>query len=418
MTTTVETLPITDTRTPADGDQLIDEVKRAYERDTAIYPVGGGTHLGLGMPARREGIKLSLESLHQIIDYPARDMTITVQPGITMRQLSETLAAEGQRLPVDVPSADRATLGGAVATNTSGPRRYGSGTLRDYVIGISAVDGCGRPFRGGGRVVKNVAGYDFCKLLTGSLGTLGVISQLTLKLKPLPERSLLMACDVDNLDQAEQLLARLVHSQTSPAAVELLAGPAWEEDAPPANVGDAAKLVVGLEGTDLEVTWMESQLRAEWHDAGVSDKQIHVSKEDDAVVLWQRLVDFPATGDSPLVLKASVVPGGTTAIVATAREVDPGCSIQAHAGNGVVIIRCSKFPEAGLSRALAGSLLPAATRQHGNIVVLSNPSGAEMTRQIVWGGIDVPYWLMTRIKKEFDPKNLLNPDRFVYDRTD
>src|SRR6478736_2819398 len=121
--------------------------------------------------------------------YPARDMTITVQAGVTIARLRDVLKAEGQQLPVDVPFPDRATLGGAVATNASGPRRFGHGTLRDYVIGISVVDDRGEEMKGGGRVVKNVAGYDLMKLYTGSLGTLGIITQLTLKVKPRPEAS-------------------------------------------------------------------------------------------------------------------------------------------------------------------------------------------------------------------------------------
>ena len=101
--------------------------------------------------------------------------------------LKQTLASEGLMLPLDVPQQEAATLGGVIATNTNGPRRFGLGTVRDYVIGIEAVNGKGQLFHGGGRVVKNVAGYDFCKLLTGSMGTLGVITQATVKLKPIPE---------------------------------------------------------------------------------------------------------------------------------------------------------------------------------------------------------------------------------------
>src|SRR5262249_13131056 len=143
-----------------------------------------------------------LRGLHQVIDYPARDMTITVQAGITIAKLQEVLHAENQRLPVDVPLADRATLGGVLATNTSGPRRYGFGTLRDYVIGISAVNDLGEEIKVGGRVVKNVAGYDLCKLFIGSLGTLGIISQVTLKLRPLPEEQafVTLGCRTTNLE--------------------------------------------------------------------------------------------------------------------------------------------------------------------------------------------------------------------------
>ena len=111
-----------------------------------------------------------------MIDYPARDMTITVQAGITLGRLQDLLAAENQRLPIDVPRADRATLGGGLAVNVSGPRRFGCGTLRDYVIGISIVNDEGQEIKAGGRVVKNVAGYDLCKLHVGALGTLGVIT--------------------------------------------------------------------------------------------------------------------------------------------------------------------------------------------------------------------------------------------------
>ena len=125
-------------------------------------------------------------------------------------------------------ASDRA-LGGVIATNASGPRRYGQGTIRDYVIGITAVDGRGVEFHGGGRVVKNVAGYDFCKLLTGSLGTLGVITQVTLKVKPRPRVSSLVACDVASFEEAEKLLAAFGQSRTTPTAIELLSGPAWNE---------------------------------------------------------------------------------------------------------------------------------------------------------------------------------------------
>ncbi len=131
-----------------------------------------------------------------------------------------------------MPQPAAATLGGVVATAFSGPRRYGYGTMRDYVIGITAVDGRGTPFKAGGRVVKNVAGYDFCKLLTGSLGTLGVITQVTLKVRPLPERSRVSGVRTARSDAvAERLLAALVDSATTPTAVELLLGPRWREHA-------------------------------------------------------------------------------------------------------------------------------------------------------------------------------------------
>jgi glycolate oxidase FAD binding subunit len=407
-------LPIKQMASPATQSNLAAAVREAFENGTPLYPIGGGTCLDFGLPAKAEGQGLWLEKLDRVVDYPARDMTVTVEAGVKMKTLANMLAKERQRLPVDVPQAEQATIGGVVATNWNGPRRYGEGSLRDFVIGVSAVDGRGQPFKGGGRVVKNVAGYDFCKLLTGSMGTLGVITQVTLRLKPIPEQSALVACSVPNAETAERLLAGMVTSKITSSAVELLAGPAWRADPALADLdgssSDAVYLVIGLEGTGPEVEYMVRQLSAEWAELGI-DSPLMVGQ---SAALWQRLIEFSAAGDSPLVLKANVAPSGTTAIVDAARRVDANCSIQAHAGNGIVIIKLSSFPSEGLSRALVGGLQPAAAAHHGQVIVLSNPSGAEMTHQSVWGATDSPLELMSEVKRRFDPNNILNRGRFVY----
>lgn len=398
---------------PADQAAVAAAVREAYEARTAIYPIGGGTSLGCGMPARQEGIGLSLASVKGVVDYPARDMTITVEAGITMRQLAETLATERQRLPIDVPQADRATLGGVIATNFSGPRRYSQGTIRDYVIGITAVDGRGVPFSGGGRVVKNVAGYDFCKLLCGSLGTLGVITQVTLKLKPQPQASGFLAASVPDMQTAEALLAGLIRSQTTPAAIELLSGPAWRNDpalAPLAGEA-AAVLVVGLEGTKTEVDWMLNRLRMEWQEQGL--RRIHQPSVDQVEPLWQRLTEFPAAA-SAAVLKANVVPSAVCGYMELLRSVDPECSLQAHAGNGIVLARMASLAGSELSQAIVKKLQPAARQAGGNIVVLAAGEGLESTRQAIWGSAPDDLRVMQAVKQQFDPLNLLNPGRFVY----
>ena len=408
------TLPVKTTLEPADQAEVVEKVRQAYADETPLYIVGGGTSLDYGLPARDPGIALSVARLNRVVDYPARDLTVTVEAGMTMQSLADLLAKERQRLPIDVPQADRATIGGVVATNFNGPRRYGQGTVRDHVIGITAVDGRGETFKGGGRVVKNVAGYDFCKLLTGSLGTLGVITQVTLKLKPAVEQSRLMACVVRDAADAERMLAALSSSKTTPVAVELLAGPDWEANRSLTAVGKAPAggmyIVAGLEGTAAEVEWMCSQLSDEWTQLGVEMP----FPLGNSAALWRDLIEFPAAGNSPLVLKSSVVPSGTAAMVAAARRIDPQVSVQAHAGNGVAIVKFSTFPSEGLSRAIVGNLQPAAARYHGSISVLSNPSGSEMTHQSVWGGLDAPFELMTEVKRRFDPKDLLNRGRFVY----
>jgi FAD/FMN-containing dehydrogenase len=155
---------------------------------------------------------------------------------------------------------------------------------------------------------------------------------------------------------------------------------------------------------------MTHQLAREWDDLGIAEPQAIGQSAD----LWRRLIEFPAAGESPLVVKASVAASGTTAFLEAARRVDPQCSLQAHAGNGVVIVRFAKFPPQGLSRALIGDLLPIATAHQGQVLVLSNPGGAEMTHVSVWGTASASLDLMAAVKRKFDPQDILNRGRFVY----
>ncbi len=298
MTTVLNELPLTETRTPMDVAAAIDVVRECFESDTAIYTLGGGTSLDWGLPAKRPGVGLVTTVLGRVIDYPARDMTVTVEAGVRVAELQALLAGERQRLPVDCPIPETATLGGMVAMNASGARRFGNGTLRDYVIGISAVDGHGIAFKAGGRVVKNVAGYDFCKLLTGSAGTLAVITQVTLKVRPLPDISTFVVAPVVSLEQAERVLAALVRSRATPAAIELLLGAPWQNDPALGDLrpGELGYLIAGLEGMETEVRWLTPTVINEWRllfdDGGAHSPEIREVAQAEVEALWRRLADF------------------------------------------------------------------------------------------------------------------------------
>jgi glycolate oxidase FAD binding subunit len=385
-----------------------DLVRRAAAEESAIYPLGGGTMLTQGLPPTRPGHAIDLRQLNQVIDYPSHDMTITVQAGITLAQLQALLAKENQRLPVDVPLAEQATLGGAIATNTSGLRRYGFGTLRDYVIGISVVNDEGQEVKAGGRVVKNVAGYDLCKLHIGALGTLGIVTQVTLKLKPLPEQHALLTlgCKETSL---EALLDALHRSRTRPVCIDLLnaaARVAAQSELPRAPWA----VVVGFEDNREAAEWQVDQLRRELAEQEISELAVRVG--NDAVPLWQALVEFTTRPEACLVFKANVLPSATVAFCREVAALEHGLLLQAHAGNGIVIGQV----EAGLSReraeVLGRKLLEAATERKGNLSLPRCPSEWKKTLP-VWGAPPADGWLMRAVKYKLDPRGLFNPDRFV-----
>ena len=408
-------LPLSESLTPADQRELCERLREAFNTRTPVYPIGGATSLDFGLPARLPGWGVELRALNRIVDYPARDLTVTVEAGVTISELSRLLAPERQELPIDVPQADRATIGGVIATNTNGLRRLGCGAIRDYVIGIRAIDGRGVEFNGGGRVVKNVAGYDFCKLLTGSLGTLGIISQVTLKVRPIAERRTAWIIYPATLEQADSILARVEAEPWSPVAAELLMGPA--AITPPLDTTRKIALILVLEGSLLEVDWVLKRVRELLRE--------HVGREHEGIgeecaaeelaSLWEHLCEFPARAGSPLVAAGAVVPSGLVQFIPQVLRIDPDCSIQVHAGSGSFVLRFSQLPDGGLSRAFVGELQVEASRLHGHLAVLSNPGKVEVTRQSTWGVSGSPIPLMLRVKKQFDPANILNTGRFFFD---
>lgn len=412
-------LPLTETLAPADAPGVVEAVREAAGSGTPLYPIGGATMLRYGVPAAKPGLGLSLGAMNRVLDYRVRDLTVTAEPGVTMGELSRQLAAEGQRLPVDVPQPDRATLGGVVAAACAGARRFRWGTMRDYVIGFRAVDGSATPFSGGGQVVKNAAGYNLCRLVTGSLGTLGVITQVSLMVRPLPEADALVATSVPDLDEAERLLEDLVKTPTLPSAVELLTGPAWKEaeELQGAGSGASCRLVVGFEGTSSEVGWMVDQLAEQWAERGVSSPA--VLRGNEATRLWRRLADFPAAesgtdGGPPAVAEIRVLPSQAVEMLRLVGEADSECSVQTHAGDGILRVRFS-LGAADAAGVLVDKLRPAVAAHGGALVVLSTPDGAAWDRETVWGPASDGAKVMGRLKRQFDPHGILNPGRFIFD---
>jgi len=397
---------------PSDVLEACEIIKQSAANLDAIVPSGSGSKMNIGYAPSRKGVVLGTKNLNKVIDYPARDMTVTVQAGILIKDLKEMLGKENQRLPIDDPYPANSSLGGLLATNTSGPRRFGWGTLRDYVIGISILNDEGVETKAGGRVVKNVAGYDFCKLHTGALGTLGIISQVTLKVRPNPEASAFLLLTL-NLANVESVLDRIHNTKTRPVAVELLnknalQHPLFKHLAVTSDYG----IFIGFEHSAEAVKWQTETLANELADVPNSKIEIINAPSDSA--LWQALGEFQAARISgcPLTFKANIPSAKVASWCALATDTIPGVSLQAHAGSGIVF---GHIPE-GVSRQVAFTsidiLLQKAVRYQGNLV-LPYCLPEWKADFPVWGQTRPDVKVMRKVKESLDPKALFNPGRFV-----
>ncbi len=353
-------------------------------------------------------VNLSTADLTKVVDYPARDMTITVESGLRVEQLQELLAQEGQQLPVDISQANHATIGGAVATNTSGPRRFGYGTFRDYLIGVSAVDANGNRFSAGGRVVKNVAGYDLCKLLIGSWGTLATITQLTFKLKPTPEHFSCLWISYSNWDDVEKGLQQVLVTETAPTVVEVLNKQSAFTIAAEARLDVITKqpvLVLGIEGTTKEIDWQIEQLQQELSATNYADFKVLPVAESGQ--LLNAMTDFSIYADAPLTFYVSLPPSKVVEFVQMCER--DKIAIMSHAGNGIVL---GVFPDSVIIPTQAADIvssLKTFTRQSGGVFTILECENDWKKKLFPPITTEAENWSQ-RLKQHLDPANLLNPE--------
>ncbi|MFQ5696524.1 MAG: FAD-binding oxidoreductase, partial [Terriglobia bacterium] len=207
---------------PADAKELGEVVAWARAHQAALVPVTSGAYLPLGNPPTRVDVAISLGRLNRILHYDPADLTLGAEAGLPLARVQEVLAENNLFLPADPPYAERAALGGLLATNASGPLRYAYGTWRDFVVGMGFISGEGKQVKTGGRVVKNVAGYDLSKLLIGSLGTLGVVTEVNFKCFPQPPATASFVFAFAEAARALELRDAIVHSAWQPLSLDLL----------------------------------------------------------------------------------------------------------------------------------------------------------------------------------------------------
>jgi len=282
-----------------------------------------------------------------VTDYPARDMTITVGAGISVGELRQLLRTENQQLPIDVAD-DATTLGELVSHDISGPRQFGYGTLRDYVIGIEAVDGQGRTFHAGGRVVKNVAGYDLCRLLVGSRGQLGTLTQLTFKLKPLPVQQAVVVVGFRSLRDLEAALERLNLTATTPLILDVMSRFATEsllKDAVSELSGtsqfsdSAAVLLAGFEGPPLACQWQTTTLTEELQGSAAWTQAASDLTAFETYCRVAQQASIPTEHD-PWMARLMTLPSRVVSAMTVLQ--DAGCDVFGRAGNGVLLVRPSR----------------------------------------------------------------------------
>jgi glycolate oxidase FAD binding subunit len=359
------------------------EVLRGAARDRlAVVPWGGGTSRSQSVAPDRYDLALDLGALDRVIEYEPEDQTLTAECGVTIATLRATLAARGQELPIEAAFADRATLGGALAANTSGARRYRLGSPRDRILGARFALGDGTLARTGGKVVKNVAGYGIHRLLCGARGGLGVILEASLKLLPAPERrvGLVFGASAAEISAPGRWAA---FPRLEPALVTVLGR---EAAASLAGGSQPFAVIVGLED---DAPWVERQIAATEQALGPALRRV---EGDEAATLWQSLADLESRAADRLTFTTA---GNTPAALAGIVEHPAASGVVFHAAAG----RLHVFPEdqdtPSLLRALAAggfSLIDTGSRDDAHPPIA--PEASVLA-------------LRSRIRAELDPARVM-----------
>jgi glycolate oxidase FAD binding subunit len=431
---------------PADEAELAKMLSFANAAGLAVAPRGHGTKLTWGIAPSRADAVISVTRLNRVLEHANHDMTVTVEAGVTIGELERTVAQKGQRLALDPLWPEEATVGGVIATNDSGALRIRFGSVRDLIIGITIVLPDGTIAVSGGKVVKNVAGYDLPKLMTGAFGTLGVISKAVFRLHPLPDRCRTLTFSFPSTKQANDFMLAIADSMLVPTGLQMRAS----------SDGEAAEVDVRLEGVAAGVEAQTQQLCAM-----VASRSIAVRQTDQDVASRQRTESRSGKGPGPanaggaepratgsewggstasalaqavdvwrsrerlwrnreyaLIVKLSVLPSELSSTAEYARQQCPrGASWSMVAQSvGLATLRVdldrnATQMESQVTAFVAG-LRARISGRHGTAIVLHCPP--ELKRQLdVWGSQGTAQALMMRVKQQFDPAGTLNPGRFV-----
>jgi glycolate oxidase FAD binding subunit len=383
---------------PADAAGVAAELKRANGERLAVTIRGAGTKQSWGAPATDTDVVLSTLGLHAPVDHVAGDLVATVPAGVSLDAVNDVLRRERQWLPLDPPGSHLATIGGIVATNDSGPRRHRYGTPRDLIIGIEIALADGRIARAGGRVVKNVAGYDLSKLLCGSLGSLAVITSATFKLAPLPLASSTLVASVGDARGLGALALAIAGSSLTPTTIEL--------QSPPCRL--LIRFETSPKATEVQIAAAASLCTAHGAGTGILAGQ----EEVDAWRAHARGMPGEMPNDTGTIVKLAVLPTDVGEMLSRAEAAAGAQRIHyaavGRAALGVIIVRLDGDPSA--QAAVVSELRREAIARRGSAVLLASPPEL-WARLGAWGPGANTAPLMRAVKAQFDPRALLNRGR-------
>ena len=410
---------------PENAEQIAAALRIANEGNWVVVPFGSGTRQHVGHVPERVDVVLSTERLNRIEAYDPGDLTIALQAGASVPQIVEQCAEHRQLLPIDTPEG--ATVGGALASAESGPLRAGFGAVRDFCIGVSFITGDGVSGRGGGRVVKNVAGYDLMKLMIGSYGSLGVIVSANFKLFPLPQQTITCICEFESLREAIVLRDWLLKSPLSPIAAEILNPPALEylrdteardpDDWAPESPGLVQKsrwrMAIRFAGSDRVLARCRRELSS-----SVSRELNGVEEAD----FWKRLAGFerrvaarhrnamifhvnvPMAESQPTLEAAYVAANDYNFLAVVVGRATLGSFVIAFAPLAIDPPSVTQF-------AGAASEFRSQLSNSSSALVVRCPREAKQHFD-VWGSTPTDIELMQKVKRALDPKGILNRGRF------
>jgi glycolate dehydrogenase FAD-binding subunit len=372
------------------------ELVRKCEADAiTLAPMGAARTLARMRPTP-VAVGVSLARMTRVLAYEPDDMTVIAEAGLTLAVLNDLAAAHGQRLPADPVRPEHTTLGALVAAAQAGPLRLSEGTVRDLLIGVRFAGHGGRMIHGGGQVVKNVAGYDLMKVMVGSFGTLGIITETTFKMRPIPQLYTLVTTPFADLDGALSAVAALhgavplIHLEVVSAAVAKALGHAA-----------GPQVLAGCAGSAEEVEYLLAQARAILGSASAA------STGAEAAAAYHRLRDFEAN-DAALVAQIAVAPAELAQSL-----MQCGAEFRAHAGSGVAQLFTGEVADADVLERTLTRWRGIARAGQGNLRVLRVPEGLNRYVSLFDDPAPSALALMRRVKATFDPHRVFNPGCFV-----